>query len=103
MIGRGLAADAEALATAGFLAAAAGGCVAAGVATFGAAGAAAEGGLVGSGVMMLTGGIDAALGKSKLVGRPVGTVVVGWLVGVVGVTAAIAGDGAAPAVPHAVA
>lgn len=29
--------------------------------------------VVGSGVMMLTGGVEAALGNSALVGRPVGT------------------------------
>jgi hypothetical protein len=54
----------------GFASAAAGG----GGAAFGipAAGPGRPGAVPGSGVMMLTGGVEAALGKSALVGRPVG-------------------------------
>jgi len=36
------------------------------------AGRCADGAAVGSGVMMLTGGVEAAVGKSALVGLPVG-------------------------------
>jgi hypothetical protein len=71
----------------GFLAAASAGDAAAGVADAGrgaGAGAAVAaggdtraaddaGGVPGSGAMMLTGGVEAALGKSALVGLPVGT------------------------------
>jgi len=46
--------------------------------------------VVGSGVMMLTGGVDAALGNSALVGRPVGTPG----------TSAATGAGAAVGRPH---
>jgi len=47
-----------------------GGVAATGAGARGVAGAAAE---PGSGVMMLTGGVDAAEGKSALVGLPVGS------------------------------
>ena len=60
-------------AAAGFGSAAAGGGGGAAGLGAAAAGAAARPGFVpGSGVMMLTGGVEAALGKSALVGRPVG-------------------------------
>jgi hypothetical protein len=64
---------------------------------FGAAGAAIAGAVLGSDVMILTGGIEAALGKSIVVGRPVGA----GIVGMAGTIAAMAGDGATLAPLHA--
>ena len=103
MIGRGFETAADAFATAGFFAAGSGGCgaacaLAAGVgAGFGAAGAAIAGAVLGSEVMIFTGGIEAALGKSIVVGRPVGP----GGVGMADVIAAMAADDAAPAPLHA--
>ena len=99
---------AAALATAGFFGAvgrgaawalaAAGG----GVTGFGAGAAeAAAGGVAGSVPMMLTGGIEAALGKSIVVGRPVGPLVGASVDDIGAATAATAGAGAAAAPPHA--